>query len=78
MGKQAMGNIAFNQLNRMDTLMYLLARPSIFRVSMLKPPSTTLPKMIISLKRRPDIIYVSMASHPKQHHSTWQFHQIKA
>ena len=27
MGKQAMGNIAFNQLNRMDTLMYLLVYP---------------------------------------------------
>jgi DNA-directed RNA polymerase III subunit RPC2 len=24
MGKQAMGNLAFNQLNRMDTLMYTL------------------------------------------------------
>lgn len=24
MGKQAMGNIAYNQLNRMDTLLYLL------------------------------------------------------
>jgi hypothetical protein len=27
MGKQAMGNVAFNQLNRMDTLLYLLAYP---------------------------------------------------
>lgn len=27
MGKQAMGNIAFNQLNRMDTLLYLLCYP---------------------------------------------------
>ena len=27
MGKQAMGNIAFNQLNRMDTLTYLLVYP---------------------------------------------------
>ncbi|PWA98104.1 nuclear RNA polymerase C2 [Artemisia annua] len=27
MGKQAMGNIAYNQLNRMDTLIYLLAYP---------------------------------------------------
>lgn len=27
MGKQAMGNIAFNQLNRMDTLLYLLVYP---------------------------------------------------
>ena len=27
MGKQAMGNIAFNQLSRMDTLLYLLAYP---------------------------------------------------
>ena len=27
MGKQAMGNVAFNQLNRMDTLMYLLVYP---------------------------------------------------
>eukprot|EP00877_Chromochloris_zofingiensis_P003786 jgi/Chrzof1/13408/Cz07g31260.t1 len=27
MGKQAMGNIAFNQMNRMDTLMYLLVYP---------------------------------------------------
>lgn len=27
MGKQAMGNIAYNQLNRMDTLLYLLAYP---------------------------------------------------
>ncbi len=27
MGKQAMGNIGFNQLNRMDTLMYLLVYP---------------------------------------------------
>ncbi len=27
MGKQAMGNVAFNQLNRMDTLLYLLCYP---------------------------------------------------
>lgn len=27
MGKQAMGNIAYNQLNRMDTLLYLLVYP---------------------------------------------------
>lgn len=27
MGKQAMGNIGFNQLNRMDTLLYLLTYP---------------------------------------------------
>lgn len=27
MGKQAMGNIAYNQLNRMDTLIYLLSYP---------------------------------------------------
>lgn len=27
MGKQAMGNIAFNQLSRMDTLLYLLVYP---------------------------------------------------
>ena len=27
MGKQAMGNVAFNQLNRMDTLLYLLVSP---------------------------------------------------
>mmetsp|Transcript_10383 Transcript_10383/g.31241 ORF Transcript_10383/g.31241 Transcript_10383/m.31241 type:complete len:1166 (-) Transcript_10383:34-3531(-) len=27
MGKQAMGNIAYNQLNRMDTLLYLLCYP---------------------------------------------------
>lgn len=27
MGKQAMGNIAFNQLARMDTLLYLLVYP---------------------------------------------------
>ncbi len=27
MGKQAMGNIGFNQLQRMDTLMYLLQYP---------------------------------------------------
>eukprot|EP00891_Asterochloris_glomerata_P000044 jgi/Astpho2/44/e_gw1.00001.71.1_t len=27
MGKQAMGNVAFNQLTRMDTLLYLLAYP---------------------------------------------------
>lgn len=27
MGKQAMGNIGFNQLNRMDTLLYLLVYP---------------------------------------------------
>ena len=27
MGKQAMGNIAYNQLNRMDTLMYLMVYP---------------------------------------------------
>ncbi|OMP08928.1 hypothetical protein COLO4_05983 [Corchorus olitorius] len=27
MGKQAMGNIAYNQLNRMDTLLYLLVHP---------------------------------------------------
>ena len=27
MGKQAMGNVAFNQLNRMDTLLYLLVYP---------------------------------------------------
>ncbi len=27
MGKQAMGNIAYNQLSRMDTLMYLLVYP---------------------------------------------------
>jgi DNA-directed RNA polymerase III subunit RPC2 len=27
MGKQAMGNIGFNQLNRIDTLMYLLVYP---------------------------------------------------
>ena len=27
MGKQAMGNVAFNQLNRMDTLLYLLSYP---------------------------------------------------
>jgi RNA polymerase Rpb2, domain 6 len=27
MGKQAMGNVAYNQLNRMDTLLYLLVYP---------------------------------------------------
>ena len=27
MGKQAMGNIAYNQVNRMDTLLYLLCCP---------------------------------------------------
>ena len=27
MGKQAMGNVAYNQLNRMDTLLYLLCYP---------------------------------------------------
>ena len=27
MGKQAMGNVAFNQLDRMDTLLYLLVSP---------------------------------------------------
>jgi DNA-directed RNA polymerase III subunit RPC2 len=27
MGKQAMGNVAFNQLSRMDTLLYLLVYP---------------------------------------------------
>lgn len=27
MGKQAMGNIGYNQLNRMDTLLYLLSYP---------------------------------------------------
>lgn len=27
MGKQAMGNIAFNQMQRMDTLLYLLCYP---------------------------------------------------
>lgn len=27
MGKQAMGNIAYNQMNRMDTLLYLLCYP---------------------------------------------------
>ena len=27
MGKQAMGNVAYNQLNRMDTLLYLLTYP---------------------------------------------------
>jgi DNA-directed RNA polymerase III subunit RPC2 len=27
MGKQAMGNIGYNQLQRIDTLMYLLAYP---------------------------------------------------
>ena len=27
MGKQAMGNIAYNQLNRLDTLLYLLCYP---------------------------------------------------
>ena len=27
MGKQAMGNVGFNQLDRMDTLLYLLAYP---------------------------------------------------
>lgn len=27
MGKQAMGNIAYNQFNRMDTLLYLLVYP---------------------------------------------------
>lgn len=27
MGKQAMGNIAFNQHNRIDTLLYLLSYP---------------------------------------------------
>ncbi len=27
MGKQAMGNVAYNQQNRMDTLLYLLTYP---------------------------------------------------
>ena len=27
MGKQAMGNVAYNQLNRLDTLLYLLVYP---------------------------------------------------
>ena len=27
MGKQSMGNVAYNQLNRMDTLLYLLVYP---------------------------------------------------
>lgn len=32
MGKQAIGSIGYNQLNRVDTLLYLLIYPQVFRV----------------------------------------------
>ena len=63
MGKQAMGNVGFNQLDRMDTLLYLLAYPQ-------KPLLSTATVELVGFDRLGVRIWVSFFSF-------WKFFRVE-